>query len=40
MAAMMIMLLALGVFVTVGAWLEKAVPEKTWDKLFRAFGLE
>ena len=35
MAAMMITFLWLGVFFTVGGLLEKAVPEKVWDKLIK-----
>lgn len=40
MAAMLFVFLVLGVVFTVGAWLEKAIPEKTVDKLFRMLGLE
>ena len=40
MATMMIVFLVLAVFFTVGGLLEKAVPEKVWDKLFHALKLD
>lgn len=40
MAAFMVISLAMAVFFGVAGLLEKAVPEKVWDKLLMLFGVD